>query len=261
MYRLAGVPWSWEADLLAFCWAQYPNGLASHQSAARLWGVSGFNGRVTHVIVPMYTRRKRNKAGFKLHESRKLPPSDRCVLDGIPVTSPARTVVDLAVYGDQSDVDHAMESMQRMGHCTYDELESTVLRLAGPGRRGSTKLKRALARQGGRERFIDSKSNIKLRSRLVEAGLAEPAMEWPVTAEGSSYYLDLAYPRQKVAIECVSKSFHLREASYDSDTRRRNAILNEGWIMLEFTWHQIHEVPDECVATVAAALRKRIHYL
>ncbi len=200
-------------------------------------------------------------AGFKLHESRKLPPSDRCVLDGIPVTSPARTVVDIAVYGDQADVDHATESMQRMGHCNLDELESTITRLAGPGRRGSRKLKLALARQGGRERFVDSKSNLNLRSRLIEGGLPEPEMEYPVTMEGSSYFIDLAYPRQKIAIECVSVSFHLRQKSYDKDSRRRNAFVNAGWILLDFTWHQVHQSPGVCVATVATALRNRNHYL
>ncbi len=261
VYRLAGVPWSWQADLLAFCWAQYPNGFASHQSAARLWGVSGFKGRMVHVIVPMHSRRKRHQAGFKLHESRKLPLSDRTVLDRIPVTSPARTVVDVAVYGSQADVDHAMESMQRMGHCTIDDLESTIARLAGAGRRGNKKLKLALGRQGGREQFIDSKSNSDMRSRLVEAGLPEPEMEFPVIAEGSNYSLDLAYPPKKIAIECVSVAFHLRQESYDRDTRRRNALLNEGWIVLEFTWQQVHHQPDECVATVAQALRNRIDYL
>ncbi len=47
VYRIAGVPWSWEAQLLTYCWAQQPHGYASHRSAARLWGVSGFNDRCT----------------------------------------------------------------------------------------------------------------------------------------------------------------------------------------------------------------------
>ncbi len=254
VYRLGGLPWSWESDLLEVCWAQTPQGWASHRSAARLWGASGFNDRALDVLVSRHRRRPRPNPQLRLHESKLLVARDVTMLRNIPVTSPARTIVDVAAVASEERVEYLVETMQRLRRCTIDEIEEAALRLAVPGRRGRKKLRVILARQGGRERHIDSPTNLRLRSLLVKAGLGEPVMELRVEALGRTYYADLAYPNERVVLECVSVKFHLRNEFYDKDSARRNAFLASGWIVLEFTWNQVFHEPDAVVNMVAKVL-------
>lgn len=257
VYRLVGVPISWEGELLTLCWAQSPHGWISHRSAAKLWGVPGFNDRALDVIVPRHSRRPRIESEFRLHESRKLPKADGTLHQGLPVTTPMRTIVDVAAVTSEERLEHLVESMQRLGHCTIEDIEDTARRLCGKGRHGTRKLRAVLARQNGSNRRVDSQTNIRLRHLLLKAGLPEPYMEFPVTASGNNYFADLAYPAQRILIECVSETYHLRRESYAKDNTRRNQLMTAGWLVLEFTWHQVYEQPRACVQEIRCALLSR----
>src|SRR5436305_2104854 len=90
LYRLAGVPVSWRQRALAACLVAGPGAVVSHRSAAVLWGVSGFRpGRVEITVPPGGSNRS---TLARVHRS----PVQGVRRDGVPVTSPARTIVDLA---------------------------------------------------------------------------------------------------------------------------------------------------------------------
>jgi very-short-patch-repair endonuclease len=255
VYRISGLPSSWEADLLEVCWAQSPQGWVSHRSAARLWGSSDFNDRVLDVLVSRHLRRPRAKARFRLHESKLLDPIDMTVLRNIPVTSPARTVADVAAVVSEERLEYLVETMQRLRRCTIADIEEAALRLAVPGRRGRKKLRMVLARQGGRARSVDSATNFRMRTLVVQAGFGEPMMEFWIEADSGSYFADLAYPDDRLLIECVSVTWHLRNESYDRDSARRNELIGKGWRVLEFTWNQVFNDADAVVAAVRRAIR------
>ncbi len=257
VYRLGGVPRSWEGTLLTYCWSQNPSGYASHRSAARLWGVSGFNDRAFDVIVGRHVRHPRLGDHFRLHESQSVIARDTTTCRGVPVTSPARTVVDLAAVASEERVEFLVESFQRMQLCDIDDIQEAVDRLAAAGQRGARKLRAVMARQGRGERNIDSQTNIRMRNLLTNAGFEEPEAEYPVEVATGWIYPDLVYPRHWIVIECVSVAFHLRGPSYAKDNARRNALMMAGWMVLEFTWQQVYEDSEATLAIVSAALKSR----
>lgn len=254
-YRLAGVPESWEGELLCLCWTQAPDGWASHRSAARLWGVSNFNDRAVDVLTQRHARHPRVGSHIKLHETQHLSSRDFTTHRGIPVTTPARTVSDLGAVVSKERMEFAMESMLRLGRCTLEDLEDVLSRTKGSGRRGCREVAAALTRQTGRDRRVDSQSNLRLRTALIDAGLPEPAMEFEVSVSGKTYFADLAYPDARLLIECVSQEFHTGHEALDNDSIRRNHLLTAGWLVLDFTWHQIYGDIHDCVNQIAKTLR------
>jgi very-short-patch-repair endonuclease len=257
VYRLGGVPWTWESDLLGLCWAQSPQGWVSHRSAARLWGATTFNDRVLDVIVTRHARRPGVNRQLRLHETKLLLPMEMSIVRNIPVTSPARTIVDVAAVASEERVEYLVETMQRLGHCDIDEIEEAVRRLAAPGRRGGRKLRAVMERQGRHERQVDSPTNVRLRTHLVRAGLGEPEYEFPISVAGHTYLADLAYPTSRLLIECVSVAFHVRGESYDRDSVRRHQLMEAGWTVLEFTWNQVFRESEMVVATVRKWLARQ----
>jgi predicted transcriptional regulator of viral defense system len=92
VYRLAAVPQSWKQRLLAAClWSG--SGVASHRSAGALYGFDGFRAGLIEITAGLNAAPART--GIVLHRSGQLGPADRTRLHGIPVTTVARTLVDL----------------------------------------------------------------------------------------------------------------------------------------------------------------------
>src|SRR5262245_24618672 len=89
VYRLAGAPNSWRGALLAACWAGGFRAVASHRSAAALWGLAGGKRSIQEICCPRW-RRARHES-LVVHESKALDPVDTTFVDAIPVTTPERT--------------------------------------------------------------------------------------------------------------------------------------------------------------------------
>ena len=92
VYRFRGVPESWEQRLLAACLAA--DGVASHRAAARVWLLEGVASLRLEITVPL--GRVVRLPGVRAHRSNRLGPEFLTVHRGIPVTTPARTLVDLS---------------------------------------------------------------------------------------------------------------------------------------------------------------------
>lgn len=94
VYRLAGVPRSWHANLLAPILSAGECAIASHLSAAALYGIPGFGLGVPEISVARGTKFRRTN--MRVHTSTDLDRCSRLMVEGIPVTDPARTLLDLA---------------------------------------------------------------------------------------------------------------------------------------------------------------------
>ena len=102
----------------------------------------------------------------------------------------------------------------------------------------------------------DSRWNRMVETLLIDAGLPTPRLEYEVTAESGEFIarVDLAYPRQKLAIELDSIRWHHNLESFEKDPRRKNVLLVAGWRVLTFTWSDYAENPTGLTATVRSAL-------
>lgn len=133
VYAVAGTPDSVRRRMVAAV-RSFPSLTAvSHQSAAEVWGMTTRGLRSVEVTTTRWDRVHRRD--IRVHESLDLLPIDVVELDGIPVTSPARTVVDLGA-SNRWIVEAALEQGIRRRLLTLEEVEAFVVRVARRGRRG-----------------------------------------------------------------------------------------------------------------------------
>ncbi|WP_284983537.1 hypothetical protein [Arthrobacter sp. efr-133-TYG-118] len=170
-----------------------------------------------------------------------LEAADRRTVDGVPVTSPARTWLDLAALLPLDDLvaaaDHFICRQSRsFGHnraalCTLEDLRSQVE--GNPGIRGrrNARLALELARVGA-----DSVPETKLRLAIGRRGLPEPELRFVVqdSAGRELAWPDLAFPRYKVAVN-YDGSHHLTATQKESDIRRDESIAAIGWTSVTIT--------------------------
>lgn len=244
---------SWPGRLLAACLSI--DGLASHRSGARLWGAESIRGGIIEVTVDTGTASER--PGVVVHRSSQLDLADPMVIDGIPVTGPARTLLDLAAVVPPRLLESAVDDLLRLRHTTWPELHASLLRHSVQGRNGCGRLRALLA-----ERYDDgpvplSDWSRQAARRLVEHGLPAPALEHRVldpTNGALVAQVDLAYPAQRVAIELQSKRWHLNHRSFEADPARWNCLTALGWQVYPVTWSFFHQETAELYRIIRVAL-------
>jgi very-short-patch-repair endonuclease len=150
---------------------------------------------------------------------------------GIPVTCPARTIVDLATELPAPRIGALVDHARRRGQCSPLELEEALLRLGGPGRAGTAALRRALSdRVAG-----DSDLEARWLRTLSRAGLRPPAIQHQVVAGGGVLLLDFAWPDRRVGVEVDGWEPHRHRSAWDHDHDKINAYLEAGWRVLFVT--------------------------
>jgi len=206
--------------------------MASHRSAGELWAIRGIVAERPEITVPapMWAR----LPGVRSHQSGRLPCSRVTTYDGIPVTTPARTLADLSSCVTPrflaSLVDQCLRrNLTDLGtlRAVYDELDGCV--------RGLAALGAALeARQPGYEPG-ESLGEIELAELLVRAGLPAPVQQHQVIAGGTVYLLDLAYPDRRLGFEYDGWEVHGTRSAFEHDRARDNALAAAGWTILRYT--------------------------
>ena len=165
------------------------------------------------------------------------------VVDGLSVTAREVTVLDAALMLGVSVIDSAL----LQGFVTLSSLDAAHHRY--PGRRGIATISRLLTllRSGARseaERVV-----IRLfRKARVRGWIAN----YPV----DGYLVDFAFPDIKLAVEIDGFGWHRDIQAFQHDRRRRNALVTSGWTVLNFTWADLLERPDETVDAVLSTRRR-----
>lgn len=193
VYSPAAVPDSWQRRLSGACLAGGPTTVASHRAAGALWK---FDGRPSGIVeVTVAGSGVRHLQRVVLHRTRSLPVADRTQVDGIPVTRPGRTLVDLAAVLDEDGLEAALDSAVREGLVTVGYLDRRLAELGSPGRNGIANLRELIDdRREGRP--ADSQAENRVRRALVAAGLPKPVRQFELyDHRGLAARFDLAYPR------------------------------------------------------------------
>lgn len=256
VYRVAGVPRTWEGRALAAVLAAGTGALVSHRSAAYLWRLDGFTapGRVD-VTVPRHAR-PAPRLGVVVHETMASDLTDPRRRWGVPVTGPARTFLDVAGTADDLLVPlRALDELRRLGHATWPELWEALFRHARRGRPGITLAREALHKRAGK-RVPDTEFARQFLLLLDASGLPEPASEFKVHVDGHRYRVDCAYPSVLVALE-LDGSGHDEPDRAEADALRTKRLESAGWLVHRITWRRFSTRPDDVVAEVRAALVAR----
>jgi len=252
--RVAGAPGSdHQRHAAAALWCA-PDGVLSHRTAAVRYALDAVgNDPQLHVLVPS-ARTLSRQPGLVVHRTAVLERVDRYVVDGIPLTAPARTIIDLAGSLPAEALEAAFESARRMGLVTGSQLAQRFEALGGKGRAGSGRVRALLAQQA--EVPAGSRLEVRVARALRRAGLPQPVRQHPVAADdGRRFRLDFAWPDLRVGLECDGFAWHGDRLQWKSDRRRIAAIEALGWRLVFVTWDDVTRRVEEMLHRVELALR------
>ena len=235
VYRLASSPETWHQRAGAAClWAG--EGIAlSHQSAAYLWSFDGFRECPVHVMTHKSLRT--TAPWLVIHRVARLIPFDTTRKDGLPVTTPSRTLLDLGAVCDEESVDVAVDSALRTGLVSMRRLERQLQVAGKKGCRGTSTLRHLVHRRGPAYRPMDSAAEIKFRRLCSRFRLPQPQHQYPNRA--GTRRIDFAYPESMLAIEIDGFNPHFGRRALQYDRARQNELVAEGWTVIRFTWEDL----------------------
>lgn len=225
--------------------------LLSHHSAVTLWRLRAGTARPIHLTL-IGDRGRPKLVGVRIHRSLTIGPRDIRIHEGLPVTSPARALLDVSPALTDRDVERLVdEGVFARRIVTIDEIADVLARAGNhPGRA-------RLARVAGcrtRSTATDSPPEEQLLRLIRAAGLPEPELQAPVL----DYRLDFFWPRLRLAVEVDAYGTHGSRARFEADRRRDARLLTErGIVVLRVTKLAIETRPFEVIALVARALAQR----
>jgi very-short-patch-repair endonuclease len=222
----------------------------SHRSAAAFHGIIAREPR-PQVEVTMPRRKRRRIEGVRIHRVRDLLPDEVTTLDGIPITTPARTLLDIGETMSAREVEQALANGLRMGLVTLDEMRQMVER--HPRHRGAPVLRRLLAMEEG-PAFTRSEAEEKLLRIVRGAGLPRPELN--VTVLG--HEVDFLWRSSRVVVEVDGYAFHGSRRSFVADRRRDAELAAAGYRVLRFTWGDLTTGHLVTVARLAQALVRSV---
>ena len=195
-------------------------------------------------------RSRRGRAGLTAHTSRRLHPDDRDVVDGIPVTSVARTLVDLAESPDERRLARAVHEAEVQRLFDLRAVEAASARL--PGRAGTHRLRRVITAYKP-EPFTRSEAERRFLALCREHGLPEPRVNNFI--EG--YELDFYWPEARLAVEVDGAAVHHTRRAFHEDRRRDRNLAAHGIQSLRVPWLDLCGEAARVAADLHEAIRVR----
>lgn len=207
-----------------------PAALVSHTSALTVWRLwSARNAGPVHVTVPGSGRSGRR--GIRFHRVDQLADEERAIIDGIPVTSPSRTLADVAGVFGSRELELVVSAAEREGLISDDELAALPDRYRGrPGIPMLTELVEPTGRN-----FTRSEAERRCLEMLRRGGLPRPHANVPF----GPYELDFFWPDERVAIEVDGRAHHTVPPRFEGDRRKDAWLRARGIEVIRLTWRQI----------------------
>ncbi|HTR74080.1 MAG TPA: type IV toxin-antitoxin system AbiEi family antitoxin domain-containing protein [Solirubrobacterales bacterium] len=237
--------------LLAATLACGRGAVISHGTAAWLFGLVEAKPEAIDVIAPV-------EAGRKIDGIRRRfvpPPEDSEVWSrgGVPVTSPARTIVDYAGISSTAGIGEVIEQAAVLRLLDVDAIDRV---LDGPRRRGSGRLQRIIApwRRYRSGITIRSRMEAKLLPLLSEAALPIPETNVRVRVGAKSYEFDFLWRGRRVVVETDGGRFHDNPAAGDRDSERNHALARAGYRIARFGWQELRDRPTVCMEELRTLL-------
>lgn len=227
--------------------------LASGITAAFLWGLPGFGPRPVHVSRPHGAKHRRSPLAI-VHHSRFLPPHHGRPLEGIPVTSVARTVFDLAAWVHPARAERALDNALHRRLVVLEELRAVAIELFEQGRTGTVLIRELLEARGAGYIPVASGLEARFLALLVAAGIELPERQVDLGGEYWVGRVDFYYRRLRLVIEVDGEAFHTSKLDRELDARRDRALRAAGFEVLRIREHLLRGEPEEVLAMVRAAL-------
>jgi very-short-patch-repair endonuclease len=240
-----------QARLLAATLACGEGSVVSHGTAAWIYGMRDWWPKAIDVIAPVEAGRK--MAGIRRRFVPAPVGNEIWRRNGVPVTSPARTIVDYAGISNATGLSGLIEQASVLGLLDVAAIDQV---LDGPRRRGAKQLRRAL------EPWRRYRPGIKIRSRmeakllplLTKAALPIPETNAKVRVGGKTYEVDFLWRRQKLVVETDGGRFHDNPAAGSRDSDRNHALSEAGYEIPRLGWEDLRDRPEAAMAEIYRAL-------
>jgi hypothetical protein len=224
-----------------------PGAVLSHHEAAALHAL--ISSPRTKVDVTVAGRR--HVLGVRIYRVERLAPEDVTAVDGIPATTVARTLVDLAAVAPQQTLRKALEEAERSHRLDVRAIEESLKRTRGRNGPGHERIRcalRELARTGAT--VTRSELEDRFLALLDAHGLPRPsANAWTEAME-----VDAVWPEARLAVELDGWDAHRTRDAFQRDRTRSNDLQAAGWTILRFTHADVMHRPAETAARIGRLL-------
>jgi hypothetical protein len=223
-----------------------PGAVVSHVSAAAAWDMLASAARTVDVTVGLGGRKRRR--GLRLHRTRALADDEVTTLRGLPITTPARTLLDLGATGLNAErLAAALDRAELIHRLDFAQLHELLARHRG--RPGTRSLKAQLERYRG---SVDVRSHLE---RLIyqlcdDHGLPHPWSNISIEGKVRDFY----WPRCRLVVEADSYAWHRSPSALNEDRERDVELTLAGYHVLRFTYEQVTRRPRWVAQTIQAAL-------
>jgi hypothetical protein len=237
--------------IMAATLACAPGTAASHRAAAALYELRVAMRGWIDVMTPGSTGRRR--PGIRVHSGATLSAADVTVVDDIPCTSLARTLLDICEDATRREVERALDVAEQQRRLDVRALDDVLAR--AHGRRGAKLLRAVLVEHRAGSTLTRSVLEEAFLAVCRSAALAPDAVNaWIPFPDGGGAEADFVWRDRRLIVEVDGRSVHATRRAFQSDRRRDQRLMLLGWRIVRFTWQQVTFEPASAAATLRGLL-------
>ena len=236
----------WMAAVLA----SGENAVLSHQAAGELWHLRLLtlrSGRRAPIDVTVCGGRgARRRPGIVVHRSLTILNEEVTTREGIPVTTAARTLLDLAAVLPRRQLERSVDQAERLKICSQGDLDKIVAEhfgRPGAGALGAVLREHQIGSTATRNDFEERFLALCRRYRLPQPGVNVPLLD---------YVVDFLWPHASLVVEVDGRESHGTRRAFQADRDRDGRLAVAGYRVLRFTWWDVTRRP----AVVADRVRR-----
>jgi predicted transcriptional regulator of viral defense system len=232
-----------------------PSAALSHRSAAALHEIRRTDRANVDVTIPQRSPRKH--AGIDVHRSTTLTPDDVTLTNGIPCTTVARTILDLAQVINTRPLERALDQAEILGrldvYALLDQIERNRARPAANRLRGVLDQHYV----GSTPTWSELEEALLAACRRAALPIPEVnALIDPGDDDPTAIRVDFVWREQRVIVETDGHSTHHTRRAFEQDRLRDQRLIVAGWTVIRITWRQLTQRPNEVTDRIAQLLRR-----
>ena len=199
------------------------------------------------VAVTLLDHHRSARPGIAVHRTKALHPADLRVHQGLPVTAPARAIIDYAAGASAAELERAMAQARVQRLLTDSHLRAAIDRV--PHRKGVAAVKAMLDAEHD-PAFTRRELERRFLNLIRAAQLPSPR----VNARLHGFEVDFLWPQQRLVVETDGGQFHNHPRAFETDRRRDQILVANGYRVIRVTWRQLRDEPLAVVARLTMAL-------
>ncbi len=240
-----GDPWrgpSFERRIWAAVLQAGPHAVAATDGAARWWSIPGAQRAAPHVLLP-HSHHVALIDGTA-HQTRRWLPAHHTTSRGLPVTTVARTVVDLSLTWKPDRLEKALDDAIAQKTTTLAAIGAVYAQFPVFGRKGLGRLGQLLDARNAE--YVPPASELErmLLAALAAVGLPPPSRQHPFPGPRSvGTVVDVAFPEALLLIEADGRTWHQRVRQMARDRERDAEAARRGWLTVRIGWEALVDDP------------------